>query len=91
MQEMTTDNKVELMTRKFEAAKASSEEMTVMCQKFADMMSKSKTWIKYEIDAHGANYNFVRDDIEKICAEHEGKRELEITVKNLSASGGLTE
>ena len=39
MQEMTTDNKIEL-------AQKSSKEMADMCQMFTEAMSKPKTWIK---------------------------------------------
>ena len=76
---MTTDNKIEL-------AQKSSKEMADMCQMFTEAMSKPKTWIKCEIDAQNKPYESVREEIEKICAEHEGKRELEITIKKITAS-----
>ena len=85
MQEMTTDSKIELTQKS-----SKEKEVADMCQMFTDVMAKPKTWIKCEIDAQNKSYESVRADIEEICAEHEGKRELEITIKNLSASEGLT-
>ena len=86
MQEMTTDNKLELAAQNFRMLQESSKKMTNMCRQFAEVMTRPKTLIKCEIDAQNKPYESVREDIEKICAEHEDKRELEITIKNLSAS-----
>ena len=85
MQEMTTDNKLELVRKS-----SKEKEVADMYQMFTDLMAKPRTCIKCEIDAQNKSYESVRADIEEICAEHEGKRELEITIKNLSASEGLT-
>ena len=41
--------------------------------------------IEIEIDAHGASYKYVCNDIEKICADHK-KSELHIKVCNLQPS-----
>lgn len=90
MQEMTTDNKLELAAQNFRMVQESSKEMTNMCRQFAEVMTRPRTCIKCEIDAQNKSYESVRADIEEICAEHEGKRELEITIKNLSASEGVT-
>ena len=87
MQEMTTDNKLELAAQNFRMVQESSKEMTNMCRQFAEVMTRPRTCIKCEIDAQNKSYESVRADIEEICA---GKRELEITIKNLSASEGLT-
>ena len=59
-------------------------------RELADMVLATKTCIKCEIDAQGKPYESVREEIENICAEHEGKRGLQIVIKKLSANDKWT-